>query len=139
MCQRTEVPVIRRLLTIGPSTQAPLVSHCHSLRLRPQVVQLLRLHRAIDRIHRPQTIELITYSAPQRVCAAVGIPPSWTEVCGLQTTAHTLCFALGLLALHQDEQQRLFKHIESVIPEGKTPVRSMRVSLRCLNKAFSDI
>jgi len=40
-----------------------------------------------------------------------------------QTTAHSLGFAFALLALHQDEQEKLYEHIKSVIPEGKTPVR----------------
>lgn len=41
-----------------------------------------------------------------------------------QTTAQTLCFAFGLLALHQDFQERLYQHIQSIIPSGRTPVCS---------------
>ncbi len=32
----------------------------------------------------------------------------------LQTTAHTLCFAFALLALHPDEQERLYEEIEGI-------------------------
>lgn len=39
-----------------------------------------------------------------------------------QTTAHTLAFTFGLLALYPDEQERLFEHIKSVIPNGSRPV-----------------
>ena len=40
----------------------------------------------------------------------------------LQTTAHTLCFTLALLALFPDEQEILFQHIKSVLSDGRTPV-----------------
>ncbi|KAH9962838.1 cytochrome P450 [Russula dissimulans] len=34
---------------------------------------------------------------------------------GHETTAHTLSFSFALLALYQDEQERLYKHIKSVL------------------------
>jgi len=34
-----------------------------------------------------------------------------------QTTAHTLGFTLGLLALFPDEQERLYQHIKGVMPD----------------------
>ncbi|PCH40705.1 cytochrome P450 [Wolfiporia cocos MD-104 SS10] len=37
------------------------------------------------------------------------------------TTAHSLAFALILLALHQDEQRALYQHIKSVLPDGRVP------------------
>ena len=40
----------------------------------------------------------------------------------LQTTAHTLCFTLALLALYPDEQEILFQHIKSVLSYDRTPV-----------------
>ncbi|KAF5311992.1 hypothetical protein D9619_003403 [Psilocybe cf. subviscida] len=40
---------------------------------------------------------------------------------GHETTAHTLAFTFGLLALYQDEQEKLFEHIKSVIPDGNNP------------------
>ncbi|KAJ3575472.1 hypothetical protein NP233_g1074 [Leucocoprinus birnbaumii] len=40
---------------------------------------------------------------------------------GHETTAHTLCFTLALLALHPDEQEKLYRHIKSVIPDPKAP------------------
>jgi len=43
----------------------------------------------------------------------------------LQTTAHTLCFSFGLLALFPDEQERLYQHIKGVMPNlDGIPVRS---------------
>ncbi|KAJ3552925.1 hypothetical protein NM688_g3892 [Phlebia brevispora] len=42
-------------------------------------------------------------------------------VAGHETTAHTLCFTFGLLALYQDEQEKLYQHIKSVIPDGRIP------------------
>lgn len=36
-----------------------------------------------------------------------------------QTTAHTLAFAFGLLALHPDYQGKLYKHTKSIIPDGQ--------------------
>ena len=32
-----------------------------------------------------------------------------------QTTAHTLCFSFGLLALYPGEQERLYQHIKGVM------------------------
>ncbi|KAF5370348.1 hypothetical protein D9758_006940 [Tetrapyrgos nigripes] len=40
---------------------------------------------------------------------------------GHETTAHTIGYALTLLALYQDEQEKLFLHIMSVIPDGQLP------------------
>lgn len=40
----------------------------------------------------------------------------------IQTTAHTMAFALAMLAMYQDEQETLYKHIKSVIPDGRIPV-----------------
>jgi cytochrome P450 len=42
----------------------------------------------------------------------------------LQTTAHALGIAFGLLALYPDEQEKLYQHIISVLPDGRLPVRS---------------
>ncbi|KAF8895566.1 cytochrome P450 [Infundibulicybe gibba] len=44
---------------------------------------------------------------------------------GHETTAHTLCFTFGMLALYQDEQEWLYQHIRSVIPGGRIPVTSI--------------
>lgn len=46
------------------------------------------------------------------------------ELMGGQTTAHTLGFTFGLLALYQEHQEKLYQHIKSVIPDGRIPVRS---------------
>lgn len=40
---------------------------------------------------------------------------------GHETTAHTLCFTFGLLALYQEQQEKLYQQIRSVIPEGRIP------------------
>ncbi|EJC99158.1 614/534 cytochrome P450 [Fomitiporia mediterranea MF3/22] len=40
---------------------------------------------------------------------------------GHETTAHTLCFTLGLLALHPDQQEILYQHIMSVLPGERLP------------------
>ncbi|EIN08462.1 cytochrome P450 [Punctularia strigosozonata HHB-11173 SS5] len=40
---------------------------------------------------------------------------------GHETTAHTLCFAFGLLALYPEWQEKLYQHIKSVIPDDRLP------------------
>lgn len=41
----------------------------------------------------------------------------------IQTLAHTICFALALLALHPEEQEKLYEHIKRVYPkDGRLPV-----------------
>ncbi|CAL1699490.1 unnamed protein product [Somion occarium] len=42
-------------------------------------------------------------------------------IAGHETTAHTLCFALALLALYQDEQERLYGELMKAFPDGRTP------------------
>lgn len=42
---------------------------------------------------------------------------------GHETTAHTLAFTFGLLALYPDEQEKLYQQIVSVMPKGRNPVR----------------
>ena len=44
---------------------------------------------------------------------------------GHETTAYSLAFALALLSIYQDEQEELYKHIRSVVPEGRLPVCTM--------------
>ena len=39
-----------------------------------------------------------------------------------QSTAHTVAYAFALLALYQDEQDKLYEHLKSVVPEGRMPV-----------------
>ncbi|KAH9998670.1 cytochrome P450 [Russula vinacea] len=40
---------------------------------------------------------------------------------GHETTAHTLCFSFALLALHPDEQERLYQHIKGICMELTLP------------------
>eukprot|EP00158_Paraphelidium_tribonemae_P007389 Partr_v1_DN28228_c2_g1_i2_m75690 putative cytochrome P450 len=40
---------------------------------------------------------------------------------GHETTAHTLTYTLGMLALHPDIQQRLFESVEEVLHGGRAP------------------
>ncbi|KZT39759.1 cytochrome P450 [Sistotremastrum suecicum HHB10207 ss-3] len=40
-------------------------------------------------------------------------------VAGHETTAHTLCYTLGMLALYPDEQEKLYQHVKSVIGDRR--------------------
>jgi len=42
-------------------------------------------------------------------------------VAGHESTAHTISFALGLLALYQDEQERLYQEILKATPDNRDP------------------
>ena len=39
-----------------------------------------------------------------------------------QTTGHALSFTLNMLAVHQEEQEALYQHIQTVLSEGRLPV-----------------
>ena len=39
-----------------------------------------------------------------------------------KTSGHTLGFALNMLAVHQEEQEALYQHIQKVLPDGRLPV-----------------
>ncbi|KAH6913905.1 614/534 cytochrome P450 [Coprinopsis sp. MPI-PUGE-AT-0042] len=53
-------------------------------------------------------------------------------VAGHETTAHSLCFALALLALHQDEQGRLYEHLKSLNTDGSFTFQDMPKLTRSL-------
>ncbi|KAK1230974.1 hypothetical protein PQX77_005906, partial [Marasmius sp. AFHP31] len=40
---------------------------------------------------------------------------------GHETTAHTLAYTFGLLAFYQEEQEILYQHIRSIIPDDRIP------------------
>ncbi|KAG7445093.1 cytochrome P450 [Guyanagaster necrorhizus] len=40
---------------------------------------------------------------------------------GHETTAHTLAFTFALLGLYPDQQEILYRHIKSIIPNGRNP------------------
>ncbi|EKM52718.1 uncharacterized protein PHACADRAFT_211938 [Phanerochaete carnosa HHB-10118-sp] len=48
---------------------------------------------------------------------------------GHETTAHTLAFTFGLLSLHPDYQEKLYKHIKSIIPDGRPPMSLLRAAI----------
>jgi cytochrome P450 len=39
-----------------------------------------------------------------------------------QTSGNTLAFALNMLAVHQEEQEALYQHIQEILPDGRLPV-----------------
>jgi len=43
------------------------------------------------------------------------------QAAGHETTAHTLAFTFGLLALYPDEQENLYQHITSIAADGRIP------------------
>jgi cytochrome P450 len=49
----------------------------------------------------------------------------------IQTTAHTLSFTFALLALYPEVQEKLLKHIKSVVPDGRRPVSPVQELLVC--------
>jgi len=42
-------------------------------------------------------------------------------IAGHETTAHTLAFTFGLLALYPEVQEELYQQVKSVVPEGRLP------------------
>lgn len=46
-----------------------------------------------------------------------------------KTTAHTLAFTFGLLALYPDEQEKLFQQIKEVLADGRHPVGRLALGL----------
>jgi cytochrome P450 len=53
-----------------------------------------------------------------------------------------LSYAVALLAVHQEEQEELYKHIRSVVPDGRLPVRRRNINyflLTLVYQAYHDI
>lgn len=46
-------------------------------------------------------------------------------------TANTMAFALGLLALHPDIQEKFYQCIRDVIPDGQIPVSGAFACVAC--------
>lgn len=44
---------------------------------------------------------------------------------GHETTAHTLAYTFTMLALYPDEQEKLYQHINSIIPDNRVPTYEM--------------
>ncbi|KAG1736097.1 cytochrome P450 [Suillus paluster] len=53
---------------------------------------------------------------------------------GHETTAHTLAFAFGLLALYPEKQEELYQHIKRVLPDGRLPS-----GLQCFRQTYDDM
>jgi cytochrome P450 len=53
------------------------------------------------------------------------VTPLTSSSAGHETTAHTLAFAIALLALYPDVQEKLYRHVkENVADPSGTPVRT---------------
>ncbi|KAI8969412.1 cytochrome P450 [Trametes punicea] len=61
-------------------------------------------------------------------------------VAGYETTAHTLAYAFILLALYQDEQEKFYQNIKSVLPSDRPPtydeLNSLSYSMAVLNETL---
>ncbi|KAI5122235.1 hypothetical protein M0805_007102 [Coniferiporia weirii] len=57
---------------------------------------------------------------------------------GHETTAHTLCFTLGLLALYPAQQEILYQNIMSVLPDGRAPAYEDMDSLSYVTAVFLE-
>ncbi|KAH8101152.1 cytochrome P450 [Cristinia sonorae] len=59
-------------------------------------------------------------------------------IAGHETTAHTLCFAWGLLALYQDEQERAYQEIKNAIPDDRNPSYQDIASLKYIEAILNE-
>ncbi|KAJ8592967.1 cytochrome P450 [Rhizopogon salebrosus TDB-379] len=59
-------------------------------------------------------------------------------VAGHETTAHSLSFALALLALYPEKQEELYKHIKRVLPDGRIPSYDDMPSLVYSSAVFNE-
>lgn len=57
---------------------------------------------------------------------------------GHETTAHTLSFVFGLLALHPDKQEEMYQHIKRVLPDGRMPTYDDMPSLAYSSAVFNE-
>ncbi|TDL22861.1 cytochrome P450 [Rickenella mellea] len=57
---------------------------------------------------------------------------------GHETTAHTLSYCFGLLAMYQDEQEKLYQHIKSVLSDGRAPTYSDMNALNYSTAVFYE-
>jgi hypothetical protein len=69
-------------------------------------------------------------------CARLFFKPRWAILythSGIQwTTAHSLCFAFGLLALHPDEREKIYEHIKYAVKVPQAPVSTIIYHLSLL-------
>ncbi|KAF9555383.1 cytochrome P450 [Agrocybe pediades] len=93
--------------------------------LRKYMIEMIRERENADKIERDDLFSSLL--AANRDIDSVALTDTELTgniyvflVAGHETTAHTLCFTFALLALYQDEQEKLFEHIKSVL-KGRTP------------------
>jgi len=61
-------------------------------------------------------------------------------IAGHETTAHALAFSFALLALYQDEQEKVYQQVKSVSPNGEIPTYDDRSKLdRCLAAYYETL
>ncbi|KAF9451960.1 cytochrome P450 [Macrolepiota fuliginosa MF-IS2] len=59
-------------------------------------------------------------------------------VAGHETTAHTLSFTFALLALYPEVQEKMLKHIRSVIPNGRRPTYEDMTNLTYVMAVYNE-
>jgi len=69
-----------------------------------------------------QEIYSYSYSQVGILQHYIGYSLNGTSTTGHETTAHSLGFTLALLAIHQNLQEKAFKELRSIVPEGDIPV-----------------
>ncbi|KAK0188439.1 cytochrome P450 [Armillaria mellea] len=57
---------------------------------------------------------------------------------GHETTAHTLAYAFTMLALYPDEQEKLYQHINSIIPDNRVPTYETLPLFTCSLAVFNE-
>ncbi|OJA08387.1 hypothetical protein AZE42_00972 [Rhizopogon vesiculosus] len=62
----------------------------------------------------------------------------YLHIDGRRARAHSLAFALALLALHPDKQEELYQHIKRVLPDGRIPTYDDMPSLAYSSAVFNE-
>jgi cytochrome P450 len=132
-----------------PDWAMGLNEHTRKVRLAFQELESYMLEMASHRRHSEQKEE--NYDLLSALLDAGADDPTFTDrdltgnififlIAGHETSAHTLCYALALLALYPSEQEILLQHIKSILPNDKLPTYDemprLTYSLAVINEAL---
>ena len=78
------------------------------------------LHGPLVQRNKEKQREVVRVTTVREHCGSMTRTVSFSII---DISVHTLCLALNVLAVHQEEQETLYRHIQDVLPDGRLPVR----------------
>ncbi|PPR04816.1 hypothetical protein CVT24_007076 [Panaeolus cyanescens] len=116
------------------------------IELRKYMFEMIQQRRTSDKVERNDLFSILLEENSENMGTAALTDDELIGnvfifiVAGHETAAHALLFTFALLALHPDEQEKLYEQTKSVIKDGRTPtyqdMNSLTYALAVLNESL---